>query len=168
MLWYCWLGVRKRIWPVDIVWWCVGVVICLERGVDCLHMVQLMPLHPRTPSSLASFKFTLILPFWYRLSQVFLEKRPLNGWSSSSTYLLPSHRASLHFGRHSFLIRCRVGGWIGLGSWLRTEVVCPPASSDLQGITSTRSDPHLRCFAVFCGFFPHCIHWTNYHVGYQR
>ena len=25
-------------------WWGVGVVICLERGADCLHMVQLMPL----------------------------------------------------------------------------------------------------------------------------
>ena len=31
----------------------VGVVICLERGADCLHMVQLMPLYPKTPSSLA-------------------------------------------------------------------------------------------------------------------
>ena len=34
--------------------WGVGVVICLERGAYCLHMVQLMPLHPKTPSSLAS------------------------------------------------------------------------------------------------------------------
>jgi len=32
------------------------VVICLERGADCLHMVQLMPLHPRTRSCLSSFK----------------------------------------------------------------------------------------------------------------
>jgi len=32
-----------------------GVVICLERGADCLHMVQLMPMNPKT-SSLASFK----------------------------------------------------------------------------------------------------------------
>jgi len=42
-------------------------------------MVQLMPLHPKTPSSLASFKCRLVLPFWYRLTQVVLEKRPLNG-----------------------------------------------------------------------------------------
>ena len=48
--------------------------ICLERGADCLRMVQLMPLYPETPSSLASFKFRLVLPFWYRLSQVVLEK----------------------------------------------------------------------------------------------
>jgi len=24
------------------------VVLCLERGADCLHMVQLMSLHPKT------------------------------------------------------------------------------------------------------------------------
>jgi len=44
----------------------VGVVICLERGADFLHMVQmvqLMPLHPKTPSSFASFKPRLVLPF---------------------------------------------------------------------------------------------------------
>ena len=35
------------------------MVICLERGADCLHVVQLIPLHPKTPSSLASFKYVL-------------------------------------------------------------------------------------------------------------
>ena len=35
LLWHCWLGVRKSIRPVKIDWWCVGVVVCLERGVDC-------------------------------------------------------------------------------------------------------------------------------------
>jgi len=37
------------------------------------------------PSSLASFKSRLVLPFWYRLTHVVLEKRPLNGCSSSSS-----------------------------------------------------------------------------------
>ena len=32
-----------------------------------------------SPSSLASFKSRLVLLFWYRLTQVVLEKRPLNG-----------------------------------------------------------------------------------------
>jgi len=38
-------------------------------------MVQLMPLHPKTPSSPASFKSRLVLPFWYLFTQVVL----LNG-----------------------------------------------------------------------------------------
>jgi len=39
------------------------VVISLERGADCLHIVQLMPLYPKTPSSLASFKSRLVFTF---------------------------------------------------------------------------------------------------------
>ena len=61
------------------------MIVYLERGADCLHMVQLMPLHPKTPSSLASLKSGLVLPFWYRLTQVALKKRRLNGCSSSSS-----------------------------------------------------------------------------------
>ena len=40
LLWHCYLGARKSVWPVKIEWCDVGVVICLEQGVDCLHMVQ--------------------------------------------------------------------------------------------------------------------------------
>ena len=36
-------------------WWGVDVVICLEQGANCLHIVKLMPLHPKTQSSLALF-----------------------------------------------------------------------------------------------------------------
>jgi len=85
VLWHCWLDVRKSICPVEIEWWDVDVVICLQWGADCLHMVQLMPLHPNIPSSLASFKPRLVLPFWYQLTQVVLEKRPLNVRSNSSS-----------------------------------------------------------------------------------
>ena len=35
--------------------------------------------------SLALVKSRLVLPFWYRLTQVVLEKRPLNGCSSSGS-----------------------------------------------------------------------------------
>ena len=72
---HCWLGVTKSIRSVKIEWWGVGVVISLERGADCLSMVQLMLglLHPKTPSSLASFKCRLVLPFWYRPTQVVLK-----------------------------------------------------------------------------------------------
>jgi len=58
------------------------VVICLEEGTDCLHVVQLMPLLHKTPSSHAPFKSRMVLPFWYQLAQVVLEKRPLSGCSS--------------------------------------------------------------------------------------
>jgi len=76
------LGVRKSIRPVKLS--NEVLVICLKRGADCLHMVQLMPLHPKTLQYLASLKSKLVLPFWYRLTQVVLEKRPINGCSSSS------------------------------------------------------------------------------------
>jgi len=52
------------------------MVICLERGAD-LHMAQLMPLP--LIHCLASVKSRLGLPFWYRLTRVVLDKRPLNG-----------------------------------------------------------------------------------------
>jgi len=39
--------------------------------------------------------------------------------------LLPSRRASPHFGWYSFPVPLRVGGWVGLGGWLHIEVVCP-------------------------------------------
>jgi len=55
----------------------------MDRGADCLHIVQLMPLHPKTPPSLASFTSRVVLHFWYRLiTRVVPEKRPLNGCSS--------------------------------------------------------------------------------------
>ena len=50
VLWHCWVGVKKSIQPVKIEWWGVGVVISLEQGADCLHMVQLMPLPSPNPT----------------------------------------------------------------------------------------------------------------------
>ena len=55
------------------------MVIRMQQGANCLHMVQLMPLYPKTPKSLALLKSRLVLPFWYWLTQVVLKKRPLNG-----------------------------------------------------------------------------------------
>jgi len=49
-------------------WWGAVVVICLEQGAD-LHMAQLMP---PPLLCLASVKSRLVLPFWYRLTQVVL------------------------------------------------------------------------------------------------
>ena len=71
--WRCWLGGRKGIWPVKTQWWGAGVVICLERGAD-LHMAQLMPL-PLTV--FCSSKIQIGFTFWYRLTRVVPDKRPL-------------------------------------------------------------------------------------------
>jgi len=51
------------------------MVICLEQGAD-LHTAQLMPL-PLTVSCFS--KIQIVLPFWYRLTWVVMEKAPLNG-----------------------------------------------------------------------------------------
>jgi len=50
-------------------------------GARCRLFVyyQLMPMHHKTSLSLASFISRLVLPSWYQLTQVVLEKRPLNG-----------------------------------------------------------------------------------------
>ena len=76
VLWRCWLGGRKgKWWSVKNEWLGAGVVVCLEQGAH-LHMAQLMPLL-LTVSCLS--KSRLVLPFWYRLTRVVLEKGPLNG-----------------------------------------------------------------------------------------
>jgi len=49
VLWRCRLGLRNSTRPVKMEWWGVDVVFCLERGVDCLHMIQLMPLLSQNP-----------------------------------------------------------------------------------------------------------------------
>ena len=55
---HCWLDVRKSNCAVKIEWWGAGVVICLKRGTNDLHIVQLMPLPPLP--SLASLKYRLV------------------------------------------------------------------------------------------------------------
>jgi len=52
------------------------MVICLERGADCLHMAQLMPL-PLTVSCFS--KVQIGFTFWYQLTRVVPDKGPLNG-----------------------------------------------------------------------------------------
>jgi len=54
------------------------MVICLERGAD-LHMAQLMPLPP-TVSCFS--KIQIGFTYRYRLTQVVLDKGPLNVYVS--------------------------------------------------------------------------------------
>ena len=66
--------------------------------------------------------------------------------------LIPCHTASLHFGRYSFSVPQRVGGWVGLGSWLHTKVVCPPQDGHPSqyrptnnAVARDQTHDHLNC-----------------------
>ena len=69
------------------------MVICLEQGADCLHYGPAdATTVPKLPS-VASYKSRLVLPFWYQVSPLVLEKRPLSGHSSSSFHILTSQNS---------------------------------------------------------------------------
>ena len=55
----------------NMEWWGAGVVICLERGANDLHMVQLMLLPPH---HLLLQQNPEWLSFWYRPTQVVWKK----------------------------------------------------------------------------------------------
>ena len=74
VLWRCWLGGRKGIRPVKnrvgvLAWLSVWskVQTCIWPSWRHCHSL-----------SLASVKSRLVLSFWYQLTRVVLEKRPLN------------------------------------------------------------------------------------------
>jgi len=64
VFWRCWLAVTNSIRRVKVDWWGVGVVVCLEKGADCLHMVQLMRLSAQKPHCLLRH----LNPDWFYLS----------------------------------------------------------------------------------------------------
>ena len=83
----------KSIQPVDIDWWGVGAHVWSEIQIVCI-LSSWCHCHSKTPSSLVSCKSRLVLPFlWYWLTQVVLERRPLNGCSGR----LQSAIAEVHY-----------------------------------------------------------------------
>ena len=75
VLWRCWLGSRKGIRPVKN--WVVGCWHGYLSGARCrLAYGNWCHCHSL---SLASVKSRLVLPFWYCLTRVVLDKGPLNG-----------------------------------------------------------------------------------------
>ena len=131
VLWHCWLGGRKGIRPVkNMQWWGAGVVICLERGANDLHMVQLMPLPPQY--SFASAKSRMVYPSGTGLPRLSL-KRPLNVCVCVWVYVWLCHLKSFNL--------CCAG--MRLGSWLNYEIfsgslVAYWHTSYLSRILSTR------------------------------
>jgi len=84
VLWHCWLGVRKSTRSVKIsdevlVWLSVWSMCRLfAYGPVGASVV------PQPPHILPHSNPDWFLPFWHRLTQVVLEKRPLNVRSSSN------------------------------------------------------------------------------------
>jgi len=85
VLWRCWLGGRKGIRPVKKL--SGGVLAWLSVWCEVQTCIQPTWCHCHS-LSLASVKSRLVLPFWYRLTRVVLEKGPLNG---CVCVLLPVH-----------------------------------------------------------------------------
>jgi len=124
-----------------------------------------MPLHPktqsslmyyRTPSSLASFKSRLVLPFWYWLTQVVLENRPLNGCSSNSSGL--QHRAyssgetAQRYGIRLTINRQRV--------WFTVTLQC----SCMASLPNAHLTGKRRKNLIFSAFG---LWWLLYHPSYD-
>jgi len=76
VLWHCWLGGRKGIWPVRKL--SSGVLAWLSVWSEVQTCIWPIGFHCHS-LSLASVKSRLILPFWYRLTRVVPDKGPLNG-----------------------------------------------------------------------------------------
>ena len=76
VLWRCWLGGGKGIWPVKklsggmLAWLFVRSYVQTCIWPSWCHSHSL---------SLASVKSRLVLPFWYRLTWIVPDKGPLNG-----------------------------------------------------------------------------------------
>ena len=114
-------------------WWSTGVVVCLERGATCIwpswchcHSVSLAPVKSR-----------LVLPFWYWLTQVVLEKRPLNGSCCCYMYKLVPW----------VLWRCWLGDRKGIRWWGAGVAVCLERGADLHMVQLMPLQLTVSCFS---------------------
>ena len=76
VLWCCWLGSRKGIWPVKKL--SGGVLAWLSVRSEVQTCIWPSWCHCHS-LFLASAKSRFVLPFWYRLTRVVPDKGPLNG-----------------------------------------------------------------------------------------
>jgi len=60
------------------------------------------------------------------ITQFYLPPTRLSRNGMNHPAFTPSLRVSRQLVRYSLPVPQRVGGWVGLSSWLHTEVVCPP------------------------------------------
>ena len=92
------LCIRKNIWPVKN--WVMRYWHGYLSGARCKWFAYSLADATATPSSLASLKSGMVLSFWYQLTQIVLEKRPL----SMSVYSVTVF--CTYFRPRTFLMHC--------------------------------------------------------------
>ena len=104
----------------------------------------------KPPSSLASFKSRLVLPFWYQLTQVVVEKKPLNGCSVAVVMYSCSSNSFWHY------LLCVVRCWPELYSRLNRRWVLLAAITDFCCCPFHYSLTHPACknwvMRCWCGY----------------
>ena len=107
--------------------------------------------------SLASVKFRLVLPFWYRLTWVVPEKGPLNGCVCVCLHVLFSDVSLKHWLFRLFPGRCGIGSHLcsPLPAWL--EFWCQSSTLVCQPSTPISSPHHSGAPVVFA-----CWHITSH------
>jgi len=128
VLWRCWLGGRKGIRPVKNL--SGGVLAWLSVWSEMLTCIWPSWCHCHS-LSVASVKFRLVLPFWYRLTWVVPEKGPLNGCVCVCVSIGYSSNSASSSKWHAwFASRCPGRR---LSTWPTTAVSCLTALGALCG-----------------------------------
>ena len=123
--------------------------------------------NPKTPLSLASLKSKLVLFFWYRLTQVVLEKRPLNGCSSSYIYLVcfstPCVACQVHKLTHTGVKRfaCPVCGRLHITSSRLSAHLRTHSDEKRYGWDHTHHSIADQTIAVLPGTKAHRSNWCS-------
>jgi len=118
---------------------------CWCGHAGCLHMVQLMPLPSQTQLSLASVKTRVVFPFWYWLTQVVLEKRPLNGCSITLLLYGPETGYS-----NTNRVICSVPPTEHRGCITKQSLVCFPVSvSKMEQKCKYMASNNFHCLQCF-------------------
>ena len=132
-----WSGVQTCIWP---------------SGCQCYSL------------SLASVKSSLVLPFWYRSTQVVPDKVPLNRCVCVVLFLCLAHfllayfigEVFVHFSHWSYGVHCRSFAYCWLW-WYFSSTSVTAAASVILGILKAHRVWNVRWCSSFCLHGNYCI-----------
>jgi len=166
VLWRCWLGVRKNIRPVENEWWVAGVVICLERSVNDLHHIWSSWGHCHSIIS-CCIKIENGSPFWCQLTQVVLEKRPLNVCLSVCCVTWQRWSGS-NWNIHRCWHADEQAAWTEHGRRLRSRLQDETASSVHGPDAGNHQDNSRAKFYYYCYCCCFCFCSSSYYYYYYH